>query len=92
MEVINCAHMTNARVMKPSRNYSGGQDKVTKAKDMLYGFVMRSEHLITIYRVAVQCSARQRLCLDHLISSAPVGLLQIAWNLQQHLFHKNITT
>lgn len=53
MEVINCAHMTHARVMKPSRNYSGGQDKVTKAKDMWYEFVMRSESLITFYRVPV---------------------------------------
>lgn len=53
VEVINCAHMTNTRVMKPPRNQIGGQDKMTKAKDMLYEFVMTSEHLFTFYRVHV---------------------------------------
>lgn len=59
VEVINCAHMTNTRVMKPSTSQTGGQDKMAKAKGMLCEFVMTSEHLITFYRVGVSCSVRQ---------------------------------
>lgn len=92
VEVINFAHMSNTSVMKPSKNQTGGRVKMTKAKDVLGEFVMTSEHPSTFYRVRGQCSVRQRLCLDHLISAVPVDFLQITRNLQQHSLHKNITT
>lgn len=97
VKVTNCAHtaIVNTKMIILSRNWTGGQVAMTKAKDMLYECVMIREHCIVWYRASVWCCMEWRLELDHIICPSVLSLRiysKLHGRFPQNLFHRNVTT